>query len=107
MKCVKDQFMIIKFHFFQNIADHLQTFLKGFQTDAAMVPIMSDTLETLVRRFLKMFIKNVIVDYASTPYELIKINVSDKDNQLPLHKVSKFFFNDWNRIQTHNHFVHK
>ena len=52
---------------------------------------MNDTLETLVRRFLKMFIKNTIVDDPSTPYQLIKINVNDKDNQLPLHKISTFF----------------
>ena len=91
MKCVKDQFMIIKFHNFKDIADHLQTFLKGFQTDAPMVLLLSDTLETLVRRFFRMFIKNTIVDDASTPYQLIKIDVNDKDNQLPLHKVSNFF----------------
>ena len=42
-----DQFMIIKFHFLKDIADHLQTVLKGFQTDASMVPLMSDILETL------------------------------------------------------------
>ena len=72
-----------------------------------MVLLMSDTWETLVSRFLKMFIKNTIVDDASTPYQLIKINVNNKDNQLPLHKVSNFFLNDWNRSQTHNHFVHK
>ena len=84
--------MIIKFHFSKDIADHLQIFLKGFQTDAPMVPLMSDTLKTLVRRFLKMFINNTIVDDASTPYQLIKINVNNNDNQLPLHKV--FFLND-------------
>ena len=67
MNCAKDQLMIIKFHFFKDIADHLQTFLKGFQTDASMVSIMSDTLETLMRIFLKIFIKNTIVDDASTP----------------------------------------
>ena len=54
-----------------------------------------------------MFIKNTTVDDASTPYQLIKINVNNKVNQLPLHKVSNFFKNDWNRSQTHNHFVHK
>ena len=91
VNCVKDQFMIIKFHFFKDIAHHLQTFFKGFQTDAPMVPLMSDTLETLVRRFLKMFMKNTIVDDASTPYQLIKINVNDKDNQVALDKLSKFF----------------
>ena len=80
--------MIIKFHNFKDIADHLQTFLKVLQTDAPMVPLMSDTLETLVRRYLKVFIKN---DDASTPYQLIKIDVNDKDNQLPLYKVSNFF----------------
>ena len=83
--------MFIKFHFLKDITDHLQTFLKGFQTDAPTVPLMSDTLETLVRRFLKMFIKNTIADDASNPYQLIKININDKDNQLPLYKVSNFF----------------
>ena len=90
VKCFKDQFMIIKFHFFKYIADHLQTFLKGFKT----VSLMSDTLETLLRKCLKMFIKNTIVDDAGTPYQLIKINVNNEDNQFPLHKVSKFFLND-------------
>ena len=41
VSCVKDQFIIIKFFFFKDIADHLQTFLKGFQTDAHMVALMA------------------------------------------------------------------
>ena len=41
-----------------------------------------------------MFIKNTRVDDASTPYQLIKINVNNKDNQLPLRNFLK---NDWNR----------
>ena len=65
---VKDQFKTIKFHFFKDIADHLQTLLKCFQTDAPMVPLMIDTLETLMRRF-KMFIKITMqVADASTQY---------------------------------------
>ena len=64
--------MIIKFHFFKDIVENLQAFLKGFQTEGSMALWMSDTLETLVRRFLKMFIENTIVDDASTPYQLIK-----------------------------------
>ena len=32
VKYVKDQFIIIKFRFFKDIADHLQAFLQGLQT---------------------------------------------------------------------------
>ena len=70
--------MIIKFYFFKYIADYLQTFFKGFQTDAPMVPLMNNSLETLMRRFLKMFIENAIANDGSTSYQLIKEQKAQK-----------------------------
>ena len=33
VNCAKDQFMIIAFYFFKDVADNFQTFLKGFKSE--------------------------------------------------------------------------
>ena len=44
-----DSFMKVKFLIMKDIAAMLNTYLKLFQTDAPMVPFLSDVLEKLVR----------------------------------------------------------
>ena len=46
-----------------------------------MVPFMSDEIKKIVRKLCSLVLKPEVVDEASTPYNLIKITVSDKNNQ--------------------------
>ena len=53
----------------------------SFQTDSPMVPFMSDEIEKVFRKLCRLVLKPEVVDEATTPYKLIKINVSDKNIQ--------------------------
>ena len=46
-----------------------------------MVRFKSDEIEKLFRKLCRLVLKPEIVDEATTPYNLIKINVSDKNIQ--------------------------
>ena len=70
----KDPSVVIEFQFLQDLAVMLEGFLKDFQTDNPMLPFLSDMLESLVRRLLRMFIKSKIVEVAVTAYNLTKID---------------------------------
>ena len=81
----KDPSVVIKFQFFQDLANILEVFLKDLQTDNPMLPFLSDVLENLVHRLLRMFIKSKIVKGAVT-----EIAVQKKENQIGLEKVHLF-----------------
>ena len=70
----KDPSVVIEFQFLQDLAVMLEGFLKYFQTDNPMLPFLSDMLESLVRRLLRMLIKSKIVEVAVTAYNLTKID---------------------------------
>ena len=55
-----------------------------------MLPFLSDVLENLVHRLLRMFIKSRIVEDAVTAYNLTKIDLQKKENQISLEKVYLF-----------------
>ena len=55
-----------------------------------MLPFLSDVLENLVRRLLRMFIKSKIVEDAATAYDLTKIDVQKKENQISFEKICLF-----------------
>ena len=46
-----------------------------------MVPFMSDEIEKLFRKLCRLVLKPEVVDEATTPYKLIKIDGSDKNIQ--------------------------
>lgn len=70
----------------------LNTFLKLFQTDAAMVPFLFDVLERLLRRFLKLFVLKAVADAAVTPYQLIKTSESSFLSMIKRFKFITFFY---------------
>ena len=53
----------------------------SFQTDSPTAPFMSDEIEKLFRNVCRLVLKPEVLDEATTPYKLIKINVSDKNIQ--------------------------
>ena len=53
----------------------------SFQTDSPMAPFMSDEIEKLLRKLCRLVLKLEVLNEATTPYKLIKINVSDMNIQ--------------------------
>ena len=73
-KC-KDQLITVKFQFFEEIVTKMNIFLKRFQTDAAMVTFLVDTLDELIRYMCSKFILNDVLEKAKTTTSLIKLNM--------------------------------
>ena len=67
-----------KMKFMEYVASLLYEFLRRFQTDKPLVPFMAETLHTLVRSIMTMFIINETMQKADSLVKLLKVDVSDK-----------------------------
>lgn len=67
--------MKVKFQIMKDTAVMLNIFLKLFQIDTSMVLFLTDVLEKLLDRFLKLFVRKAVVDASVTLYQLIDINI--------------------------------
>ena len=65
------------------MSSKLNEFLRGFQTDQPMVPFLAETLKTLLRSFMHMFILKNVMLKADTQIKLLKIDVTDKSVYRP------------------------
>ena len=74
---IKDPLLKAKFKFVEFIAQKLNCFLRGFQTDQPMVPFLSDTLKELLLSLMNMFILDQTMLKADTVMKVLKINTSD------------------------------
>ena len=77
-----DVFMKVKLQFFVDVASMMSSYLKQFQTDNPMMPFISEVLENLIRRLLKIFIRKVVIDEVDSAYSLIKIDLQKPENHL-------------------------
>ena len=73
-----------KMKFMEYVASLLNEFLRGFQTDQPMVPFLAETLHTLVRCIMTMFILNETMQKANNLMKLLKVDVSDRGIYKPL-----------------------
>ena len=87
VKHADDKLMPAKLQFFGDIAHMLGDFLRGFQTNSPMMPFLCGSLGTMIRRVMKMFIKEDVLNEAVTAFQLIKIKVSETSNQLAISDV--------------------
>ena len=62
----------------------LLPYLKEFQTNNPMMPFVSDKLEAIVRRLMKMFLRIEVVDTAVTASQPIKVDLQKKEICLPI-----------------------
>ena len=76
---IKDPLLKAKFKFVEFIAEKLNTFLRGFQTDQPMVPFLCDTLKELLLSLMNMFILNQTMLKADTLIKVLKIDTSDSN----------------------------
>ena len=83
----KEELVIPRFCFFRFIANLLNAFLVKFQSDTPLVPFVSKSLAAVVRELLRIFIKGDVLQKATTPYKLIKIDVTQKENLVPSSQI--------------------
>ena len=82
-----NQFIEARFTFFKYVASILKVYLVQFQTDNPMVPFLSNAIERIFRLLMKIFVKREVIERAATPYKLLRIDVEDKENHLPVESV--------------------
>ena len=87
VKHMTDYLMLVKFQFFKGIASVLSFYLTKFQTDAPTVSSLPGLLERNLRQVMKMFLRAAVVDEATLPYKLIKIDLEKKENFLSFNSV--------------------
>ena len=70
-------------NFLELLSSKLNKLLRGFQTDQPIIPFLAETLETLFRSFMNMFILKSVMLKADTQIKLLKIDVMDKNLYKP------------------------
>lgn len=78
-----DMFMQVKLQFFVDVASMMSSYLKQFQTDNPMIKFVSEILENIIHRLMKIFIRKTVIDEADSAYSLIKIDLQKRENHLP------------------------
>ena len=66
----KDNSIKFKFQFFIDIANILAPFLKQFQTDDPVMPFMGEMLDSIIRRLMKIFLLQSVVNDVVTSQNL-------------------------------------
>ena len=59
-----------------------------FQTDNPMIPFLSDALEGMIRKIMNMYIRKEVLREANTVRKVIKIDVENVENRLPVDMVN-------------------
>ena len=83
----KDPLMIAKLHFFKYLTSLLRPFLVRFQTESPVLPFLAIDLDRMIRQVYGLFMKRDVVNETQTPYLLSKVDVSKKENHLPVENL--------------------
>ena len=83
----KDPLMIAKLHFFKYLTSLLRPFLVRFQTENPMLPFLAIDLDRMIRQVYGLFMKRDVANEAQTSYLLSKVDVSKKENYLPVENL--------------------
>ena len=75
--------MLARLMFFESVARQFDQFLVRYQTDKPMVPFLCGDLDMIVRGLCQRFMKQSVLDVASSTAHLAKLNVDDVDSHLP------------------------
>ena len=74
---IKDPLLQAKFKFVEFIAEKLNKFLRGFQTEQPTVPFLCETLKELLLSLMNMFILNQTMLKADTLIKVLNIDTTD------------------------------
>ena len=82
-----DPLMLIKLHFFKFIASILSPFLRRCQTPKPMIPFLSTELDATLRQVMSLFLRRQVIEEATTPYKLLKIDLGKRESMVDLQNV--------------------
>jgi len=88
---LEDSLVLAQLHFFSYVAGIVEPFLKKFQTDKPMIPFLFFELKHIVIRLLEIIVKPKIIESCKSARQLKEIDLSDKNNLLPLEKINTGF----------------
>ena len=71
--------LLAELKFFEIVARKMNSFLRGFLTDAPIIHFMADTIGDLVRDFLRRVILKDVLKNCSSLYNLIQLNALNKN----------------------------
>ena len=80
---VDDPLIQAKMKLLELLSSKLNEFSGGFLTDQSMVAFLADTLETLLRSFMNMFIIKSVILKVDPQIKLLKIDVPEKNLYKP------------------------
>ena len=84
---MNDLLVPVKLRFFEETAKKLNNFLVTFQTSSLMVPLLVDSLESLVRSFAERFILPDVLKQANTTIKLSQLDLTDPNIQMRTYAV--------------------
>lgn len=80
IKHAQDPLTVAKLHFFINVAEVLQPFLKKFQSDNPSLPFIAEELYSLQKVILQRFIRPRVLEKANINAKLAAIDVMATEN---------------------------
>ena len=86
-----DSLMHARLMFFESVARQFDQFLVRYQTDKPMVPFLCGDLDMIVRGLCQRFMKQSVLDEATSTAQLAKLNIDDIDSHLPLSQIDPGF----------------
>ncbi|KAM9424924.1 uncharacterized protein KZ484_005838 isoform 1-T2 [Pholidichthys leucotaenia] len=78
----KDPLILVKLHFYIAITRTFTPFLATYQTDEPVMPFLGKDLAELMKKMLRRFVKREVLEDIN-PLQLVKLDVSDKNNWVP------------------------
>ena len=82
-----DPLMLIKLYFFKFIASILSPFLCHFQMPKLMILFLSTELDAALRQVMSLFLRQQVIEEATTPYKLLKIDLGKRESMVDLQNV--------------------
>ena len=89
-KAVKDSLKLLKLDSFSFIASLMEPYLHAYQMDKPMILFMCNELEKLSKNLLNLFIKPEAIDKCTSPKQLKKIDLREKENLLKKKKIKSW-----------------
>ena len=86
-----DSLMSARLTFFESVARQFDQFLVRYQTDKPMVPFLCGDIDVTVRGLCQRFMKQSVLDEATSTAQLAKLNIDDVDSHLPQSQIDPGF----------------
>ena len=84
---VNDRLFEVKGKVFISVGNEIEEFLRKYQTDAPVLPIMITDLYFLVRQLMKRFVKSGKMNYISSIDDLLRIDFENSENHKETSKI--------------------